>query len=68
MATDSSLNALRRLSQGKCPVHNVVMPQVAMRGARAVVVCPMKECEISGTAESSGGEVYLDKKSQDVLK
>ena len=68
MPTDNSLQALRRLSQGKCPVHNIVMPQVGMRGARAVVECPVKECEISGTAESSGGEVYLDKKFQDVFR
>lgn len=68
MAVDNTLHALRRLSQGKCPVHNVVLPQVGMRGSRAVVECPIRDCKISGTADAFGGEVYLDKKFQFILK
>lgn len=68
MPVDTTLQTLRRLRQGRCPMHNVVLPQVGMSGTRAVVECSVKEREISGTADSFGGAVYLDKRFEFLLK
>ncbi|WP_455233591.1 hypothetical protein [Geopseudomonas aromaticivorans] len=63
MAKQSAKDRAFRLSEGRCPIHGVSMPQIGLTGEgdqqRALVGCPRKDCEITGSAWDADGPVEL---------
>lgn len=63
MARQSAQDRAERLAEGRCPIHGVDMPQIAvLEGGtmeRCLVECPRGDCEIQGTSLQPSGPVEL---------
>lgn len=63
MAKQSAQDRAERLAEGRCPVHGIDMPQIAVirEGTmeRCLVECPRGDCEIQGTSLQPSGPVEL---------
>ena len=60
MARQSKQDRLRRLNEGRCPVHGIWMPQVGnpetYQGIERVLVgCPRRDCAILAYAQDVDG-------------
>lgn len=60
---------LKRLAEGRCPVHGLTMTQVGLadNGRRFVVACPRMDCDIEGHSEDPFGPVTLTPSSAHLL-
>lgn len=60
MAMQSRHDRLKRLSEGRCPIHGLSMVQVGLVDVSAALVeCPRRDCGIRGTATDPDGVVSL---------
>ena len=63
MAKQSPQDRLRRLSEGRCPVHGTPMTQIGnipFKGEyRFLASCPRRDCEVQAMAHSPTGPCVL---------
>lgn len=68
MAKQSIADRLKRLSDGRCPVHGTAMVQVGVKGALFVASCPRRDCGVQGTTSEPHGPVTLSPEHQELLQ
>jgi hypothetical protein len=67
MAQQSVEDRLRRLEDGRCPVHGIGMVQVGLKNALFIARCPRSDRGIHGTASQPHGPVTLSPEHQTLL-
>lgn len=67
MAAQSKEDRLKRLEDGRCPVHGVAMIQMGIRDSLFQAKCPRSDCGIQGTTQEVHGAVALDPEHQELL-
>lgn len=60
MAEQSRIDRLKRLEDGRCPIHGIGMVQVGQDGALFRVECPRADCNVQGTTHEPHGPVTLN--------
>lgn len=61
MAKLDRADRLKRLEDGRCPIHGLAMTQVGLvhEGAVFVVACPRKDCVVKGHSVEPFGPAML---------
>ncbi|MFL9911884.1 hypothetical protein [Paraburkholderia sp. RL17-337-BIB-A] len=60
-AKQSAADRLKRLDEGRCPIHGLDMTQVGLAndGRLFIVACPRKDCSVQATEARPFGEATL---------